>query len=242
MRKSGLRSISGFTLIELLVVVAIIVVLLAMMMPALARAREGARTVACASGQRQIMMALRMYSEDYSGYYPYVRGPGGGTWPKITYSAFDEWVGLTMLYTNETTMENATNAWAQPTGPKGIWDCKSNPFISTSTGWATNYVYNAEIGWDFTDGFTAGQKPHLWNKPDQIAVIADAGNYLQANPNATHWQIQNQYNGRYNAGVWHNNGYNVGFLDGHVAWEKMPSDLQMPAKYFPNWLKNHGQE
>ncbi|MBO5992425.1 MAG: prepilin-type N-terminal cleavage/methylation domain-containing protein [Lentisphaeria bacterium] len=57
-----------FTLIELLVVIAIIAILAAILMPALSAARERSRSATCTSNQKNVMMAVAGYAEDYSGY------------------------------------------------------------------------------------------------------------------------------------------------------------------------------
>ncbi len=63
----------AFTLVELLVVIGIISVLIAMLLPALNKARQQAKVVACGSQERQICLALLMYAQDNKGWLPRVR-------------------------------------------------------------------------------------------------------------------------------------------------------------------------
>jgi prepilin-type N-terminal cleavage/methylation domain-containing protein len=64
------KQCNGFTLIELLVVIAIIGVLAAMLLPALANAKERAKRTSCINTSRQFYLATQLYAGDNSDFLP----------------------------------------------------------------------------------------------------------------------------------------------------------------------------
>src|SRR5688500_9217069 len=74
------RAASGFTLVELLVVIGIIAVLIAILLPALTRAREQAKTTECMSQLRNLGQALVMYANENKGKLPQHTIDGNWLW------------------------------------------------------------------------------------------------------------------------------------------------------------------
>jgi prepilin-type N-terminal cleavage/methylation domain-containing protein len=103
----------AFTLIELLVVIAVIAILAALLLPALAKAKDKAKQIACAANMRQWGMALRMYLDDNSDNIPRDGMDASSTYGPGDSQQANAWFNLLPQYVSEQPLSSyTTNATA----------------------------------------------------------------------------------------------------------------------------------
>jgi prepilin-type N-terminal cleavage/methylation domain-containing protein/prepilin-type processing-associated H-X9-DG protein len=133
----------GFTLVELLVVIAIIALLLSILIPALNKVKESARTVVCQNQLKTIGLANSLYASDYGGRYvpacdPSVVDPGQRSWNVNL--PFLKYVGLA-----NSAGQATANGYQMP----DKYLCPTDKVTRTQDDW--NYTNKVSYGYNMSD-------------------------------------------------------------------------------------------
>jgi len=220
----------GFTLIELLVVIAIIAILAAMLLPALASAKEKAKRALCMSNLKQIGVGCTIYAGDNGDRFPVAAYNAG-------WSAYNPWQLSTNLTASARELglnTNSVDANGSVTTPT-IWGCPNRPTLPAKDlaagTWSLGYQYYGGIPtWT---SYTAGPKTGASASPIKSGN-AKAGWMLAADLvvkfGGTSWVTPAgvpTYDGKYGLPGHKKGSANVPaggnevFADGSVQWYKL---------------------
>jgi len=242
----------GFTLIELLVLIAIIGILASLLLPVLSRAEQKAQGIYCMNNGHQLIIALRMYADDYNDWLP----------PNPEDANTNKWVQGYMNHpleaTNSLFLTDPNLAKLGPyTGPApGLYKCPADHSTTTINGMLYDRVRTfsmsqavgtkpdpplAPVKGPWLDGTHEHQSGHPWRTYGRFAdMLKPAPANLWIFIDEDQYSINDAAFGVSMAiptqmvdwpGTYHNFACGVAFADGHSEIHKWTDSRTREYQY-----------
>ncbi|MDR3458410.1 MAG: prepilin-type N-terminal cleavage/methylation domain-containing protein [Verrucomicrobiae bacterium] len=205
----------AFTLIELLVVIAIIAILAAMLLPALAKAKDKAKTISCLNNVKQWGYSFFMYEDDNAEIFPYEGSTGDIT---TGYNA-NAWYNSTTPYIGTLKLAELYQQGKPPVrDSKGIFTCPSTVTNLTTTPTVTTpfFMYNFNNRMD--PNGAAVFKRSQCVRPSDTVTFTEGGEDSYPSSSGVYTPAR------------HNTRANLGLADGHAGTFKHADFIRTTAE------------